>query len=390
MHTVKHSIILFFAFFLSSLTIARPLNILCVLGHFPAPSQTFILNQIIGLLDLGHNVRIFSFAHDEYTTLDPKINEYELFDRLIKDDISSNFPECDIVLCQFGYLGKRILEMLDLKEWLQDKKIVTCLRGSDITAHIAKKPHAYDLLFERGDLFLPVCEFLKNRLLAVGCNEDRVKVHYSAIDCSQFNYKERIIPINGVVRFISVCRLVEKKGIEFAIKAFAKVIKKYPRALYVIVGDGPERPYLEKLIKKLHLQNNVTIAGWKAQKEVAILLDQSHIFVLPSITASDGNEEGIPNALKEAMATGMPVIATYHAGNEELIENDVSGYLVPQKDVSELSKKMKRVIEHPDDWVLIGANARNTVENRFEKNKNVEQLEVLFYDLLDEASDVDG
>ncbi len=211
MHTVKHSIILFFAFFLSSLTIARPLNILCVLGHFPAPSQTFILNQIIGLLDLGHNVRIFSFAHDEYTTLDPKINEYELFDRLIKDDISSNFPECDIVLCQFGYLGKRILEMLDLKEWLQDKKIVTCLRGSDITAHIAKKPHAYDLLFERGDLFLPVCEFLKNRLLAVGCNEDRVKVHYSAIDCSQFNYKERIIPINGVVRFISVCRLVEKK-----------------------------------------------------------------------------------------------------------------------------------------------------------------------------------
>ncbi len=183
---------------------------------------------------------------------------------------------------------------------------------------------------------------------------------------------------------------LKKKGIEFAIKAFAKVIKKYPRALYVIVGDGPERPYLEKLIKKLHLQNNVTIAGWKAQKEVAILLDQSHIFVLPSITASDGNEEGIPNALKEAMATGMPVIATYHAGNEELIENDVSGYLVPQKDVSELSKKMKRVIEHPDDWVLIGANARNTVENRFEKNKNVEQLEVLFYDLLDEASDVDG
>src|SRR5213075_1930033 len=111
--------------------------------------------------------------------------------------------------------------------------------------------------------------------------------------------------------------------------------------------------------------------GWKTQEEVVELLNRAHIFVLPSIKATDGNEEGIPNALKEAMAMGLPVIATFHAGNAELIENDISGYLVPQKNILALYNKMIYVIEHPEEWTRIGVNARKTIENRFEINKNI-------------------
>src|SRR5947207_9423169 len=130
----------------------------------------------------------------------------------------------------------------------------------------------------------------------------------------------------------------------------AKLIRIYPNVRYTIVGDGPERNNLEQLILSLKLHNNIILSGWKTQDEVACLLDQSHIFLLPSIKAADGNEEGIPNALKEAMAMGLPVIATHHAGNAELIKDGVSGYLVPQKNTTELFNKMLYLAQHPRDW----------------------------------------
>ena len=88
---------------------------------------------------------------------------------------------------------------------------------------------------------------------------------------------------------------------------------------------------MELLIRQLKLEKYITLYGWASQKEVISLLDNSHIFMLPSRKAPDGNEEGIPNALKEAMAMGLITIATWHAGNPELIEDKVSGFLVPEK-----------------------------------------------------------
>src|SRR5579872_5831732 len=120
----------------------------------------------------------------------------------------------------------------------------------------------------------------------------------------------------------------------------AKIARIYPNVEFLIVGDGPERANLEKLIKSLNLQNHVILCGWKTQEEVIELLNESHIFVLPSIKSADGNEEGIPNALKEAMAMGLPVIATFHAGNNELIRDGITGYLVQPKKTMELYNKM--------------------------------------------------
>ena len=104
--------------------------------------------------------------------------------------------------------------------------------------------------------------------------------------------------------------------------------------------------------------------------------------MLPSIIASDGNEEGIANALKEAMAMGLPVISTFHAGNTELIQDGVSGYLVPQKNVTALYNKIMYVLKHSHEWSRISRNARETVEKRFEIKKNIKKLEKLFYELL--------
>ena len=141
--------------------------------------------------------------------------------------------------------------------------------------------------------------------------------------------------------------------------------------------------------KRLFLENAYVFLTVVTSKRRPILIDniallkESHIFLLPSIKAADGNEEGIPNALKEAMAMGLPVIATFHAGNTELIEDGISGYLVLQKDVAALTQKMMYLIEHPEEWKSLSVNARKTVEERFEINKNIEKLEALFYQLLE-------
>src|SRR4030095_1544621 len=304
-----------------------PLKILFVVNYFPAPSQTFILNIITGLIDRGHKVSIFSFHKGDSTVINPAIEKYSLLDCVIYEQFPVPLPECDIVFCQFGNVGKEIFEIEALRKWLKSKKIVVCFRGSDLTAHMKDNPKMYKKLFNKANLFLPVCDYFKKRLIALRCHPDKIVVHYSAINCSQFRFKKRKRPdIGELINIISVCRLVEKKGIDIALRAIAKVLRTYKDVHFTVVGDGPEKLYLEKLIQKLKISENVTLYGWGTREQVITLLNKSHIFLLPSLTSSDGDEEGIANALKESMAMGLIAIGTWHAGTPELIEDGVSGF----------------------------------------------------------------
>ncbi len=237
-------------------------------------------------------------------------------------------------------------------------------------------------MFKRADLFLPVCDYFRKKLIALGCKHSKTVVHHSAIDCSQFFFMSRNKPINNTINFVSVCRLVKKKGLDDAIRAFAEIVRRYPRVHYSIVGDGPERNYLELLIYQLHLQDNITLYGWKNHDEVVRILDNSHIFLLPSKKADDGNEEGIANALKEAMAMGLIAVSTWHAGTSELIDHGKSGFLVPEGNVVELVATIGYIINHPEIWESVGLAGRKKVEDEFETKQSTEELENLFYALL--------
>lgn len=361
----------------------KPLDILFVVGHFPAPSQIFILNIITGLIDRGHNVRIFSLTKDKLAYVHSDVDRYKLLQRTTYEKFPTHMRNCDIVFCQFGYLGKKLYKMKDVAKWLQGKKVVICFRGSDITSYAKKDPRMYKQLFAQAHLCLPVCDYFKKLLVKHGCDAKKIIVHHSSIDCSKFFFTpDRIPQDNTRIDIITVCRLVKKKGIDYAIKAIAEVVKKYPHVHFSIVGEGPERLYLELLIKQLKLEKKVTLCGWKSQDEVVSLLNKSHVFLLPSITASDGNEEGIPNALKEAMAMGLISVATWHAGTPELIQDGITGFLVPQKDVPKLARKLEYIIEHPDQWRSIALAAREKIESDFETKKSIMELEKIFYRLL--------
>ena len=362
----------------------KPLNILFVVRYFPSASQIYVLNMIGGLIERGHNVSIFSFNKntDHKAYLHPHIDKYHLLDRVTYEHFPKVLPDYDVVFCQFGELVRDILKISHLSEWLKQRKLVVCLRGFDITKYIKHSPFLNKYLFEKVDLFLPVCDYFKKQLIGLGCHSDKIIVHHSAIDCSQFFFTLREKPIDGVIHLVAVGRLVKKKGFDYAIKAFDKVVKKYPQIDFTIVGDGGERKYLESLIKKLKLKDKVKLLGWKSSAEVAAILDKAHIFLLPSITSSSGNREGIANALKEAMAMGLISVGTWHAGTPELIDNRISGFLVPEKNVAQLAQTLNYIIEHPDIWNSIALAARKKIEDEFEVKKTSEQLEEIFYNLL--------
>jgi len=111
-------------------------------------------------------------------------------------------------------------------------------------------------------------------------------------------------------------------------------------------------------------------------------LDDSNIFVLPSITTRDGDQEGIPNAIKEAMARGLPVVSTYHAGIPELIEDGISGFLVPECNEKALAEKIEYVISHPEIWQSIEEAGRKKIEEEYDKEKINDRLIEIFNQLV--------
>ncbi|MBO8170771.1 MAG: glycosyltransferase [Bacillaceae bacterium] len=236
-------------------------------------------------------------------------------------------------------------------------------------------------LFRKGDRFTVPCHFMKNQMKKLGCPSHKIEVLYSGIDLNRFPYEERE-PRTENVRIVGVGRLHKKKGFKYLIKAFKKVLDVHPTAELVIIGKGDERKNLKQKIKQYNLGDHVKLKGEKKHHEITKELKRADIFCLPSITTSDGNHEGIPNAIKEAMATGLPVVSTWHGGIPELVTDEVDGYLVREKDVDGLADRLITLIENPELRLEMGVNGRYKVVEQFNSARQVKQLESIYKKLI--------
>jgi colanic acid/amylovoran biosynthesis glycosyltransferase len=149
-----------------------------------------------------------------------------------------------------------------------------------------------------------------------------------------------------------------------------------------IIGEGPLRQWLQGVIDQLHMRDHIHLLGCKNQQEIIDCLQDSHLFVAPSVTAPDGNQDAPINVLKEAMAMGLPVLSTRHGGIPELVEDGVSGFLVPEYDVDQLAEKLLFLIQHPSCWVEMGSAGRHCIESRFNLHKLNDELVTIYQHLL--------
>jgi colanic acid/amylovoran biosynthesis glycosyltransferase len=205
----------------------------------------------------------------------------------------------------------------------------------------------------------------------------------SGIDCDRFTFAPRHYPDDGVIRIVTTGRLVEKKGIEYGIRAIAQLAKTHSQIQYLIIGDGPLKAALQALVDELHMHEVIQFLGQKKQQEIIRTLEQAQLFIAPCVTAADGNQDAPVNVLKEAMAMGLPVVSTIHGGIPELVEDGISGFLVPERDVEALATKLADLIAHPEWWVSMGKAGHDFVKSHYGLTQLNDELVDIYQHLID-------
>jgi colanic acid/amylovoran biosynthesis glycosyltransferase len=275
----------------------------------------------------------------------------------------------DLVLCHFGPVGLRAAKAL-----AHDPRpaIWTIFHGNDLSAFLKRfGARAYRSLFDRGELFFGVSRLWMARLKELGCPADRVRLMRMGVDVDAIEFHPREPDADRPLRFLTVGRLVEKKGIDVALRALAELRRLRPGLdwTYEIAGDGPLRSRLERLCEELQLRDRVTFSGKQSPAAIQSRLGMSDLFLLPSVTAANGDMEGIPVSLMEAMAAGVPVLSTFHSGIPELIEDGVSGLLAPERDHVALAENICRLLEEPGLRAGLVSAARDKVEREFNQSR---------------------
>jgi colanic acid/amylovoran biosynthesis glycosyltransferase len=181
---------------------------------------------------------------------------------------------------------------------------------------------------------------------------------------------------------VQSCRFIEKKGLDLTLRTFAVASKQFPNAKLTLIGDGPLRTELEKQVRELGLSERVTFTGFLRQSDMKPIIDSAHIFMQPSRTGKDGNREGIPNAMLEAMSSGMAVIATRHGGIPEAVTHESTGLLVPEDDGDALTAATLRVMEDPDLVRRLGKAASSSVASQFRRDTQAAKLAAFYQDLI--------
>jgi colanic acid/amylovoran biosynthesis glycosyltransferase len=401
------------------------MKIAFIVGGFPTLSETFILNQITGLLDLGCDIEIFAVSKNNERRVHPDIEKYNLLEKVHYFDVPHNKIErllkaiylitinfhknplkilsalniikygrtalslrllyylipfvnkkFDIIQCHFGSIGNigAFLKQLGI-----EGKLVTMFHGCDIREGIEKGRKIYRQLFNYGDCFLAISDYNYKNLVQFGVNPDKIVFHSVGIEINKFPFKwqeKSKMPIPIVV--LTVARLVEEKGLKYSIMAINKILKNNPNLAlkYYIIGEGPLKESLKNLVKELKIEGVVKYLGSMDQAEIAKEMSKAHIFLLPSIS------EALPVVLMEAQAVGLPVIATNVGSVAEVVVDGKSGFLVSERDVDALAERLGYLIEHSEIWPKMGSYGRKFIEEKYSIKKLNQKLVEIYQNLI--------
>ncbi len=347
-------------------------------------ARAFIRDQIAGFIERGHDVWITYYEKKYLNTTSFKLSvafieknklseKFFYYNTILNQ--SKDYRTYDVIICHSGSdYAHHVLNLLKQKKLFG--QLVAFFRGWDLIWRIKENVAKYAQLFREGDLFLSVCEYLKGYAIRLGCPAEKILIQRSGINCEKFKYKDHSFSSDSQINLITVSGGGGiRKGVAYMVQAAAHIIKKYPNVKFIIVG----RHEAQRLIKKLPapVSNNIIDLGWQAHDKLPEILEQAHIFMAASITDTQGRQEGIPTALKEAMACGLPVVSTFHAGIPELIEEGESGLLVNERDVKGLAEKIEYLINNPELCLKMGQEARRVIEiehNISIENDNFEKI----------------
>lgn len=368
------------------------------------PSETFIHRQIVGVEENGFSpvvvanstANIDKFPYSPLVTHRPSLLD-RAYSKAVRElggfsAASSRWRYYrwrEILTCHrvrlvhahFGWCG---LELLRPCQSIGVPLVVT-FHGSDASTSLRDKGYVRSLqkLFEYAGV-LAVSNAIAYRLRRIG---GRVRVIHIGCPLERFRYHQRTPIRTKVARgerieLLQVARLVEKKGTVYTLEAFEQFVRDYPAARLTIAGDGPLRAELRKTAERLRISDSVRFIGVVSEGEVASLMADADAFLLHSVTTGDGDQEGTPIVLAEAMATGLPVVSTYHSGIPELVNDGTNGYLVQERDVGGYRDRLVGLLGIGSE---IGRAAHSTVARRFDAAVQNRKLADYYREVLNSA-----
>ncbi len=399
----------------------KKLRIAYILSRFPHLTETFILREMVLLRQTGHEVHVFSLfdplpypVHQQaktmlpYTHYSPLLRSRELvaanlrfllrtplrYGRALWHAVTLSRHESPILARALLLFPKavyfaRVMQQLGVEHvhahfvWVNGiaAQVAADLIGVTVSLH----PHAFGLFMRDprdvsrqlalADGVITVSEYHR-RFIADLCPRwspaEIAIVHYG-VDPREFTPR-RPESQGEPIRILSVGSLTAKKGHPYLVEACAMLKERGLRFHCTIVGAGPQRESLEAQIARLGLRDEVTLTGAKTQAEVRELYAHSDIFALACTIAPDGDRDGMPNVLLEAMVTRLPVVTTPVTGIPELVVDGETGLLVPSDDASALADALFRLAEDASLRERLGERGRAKVLSEFDIRRTVAQL----------------
>jgi glycosyltransferase involved in cell wall biosynthesis len=291
-----------------------------------------------------------------------------------------------IIHAHFGPDGAYILPLARLL----GVPLITSFYGYDVSEFPRRfggqAKSFYRLLQRDGNCFLAMTKAMHADLISLGFPGEKIIVHHYGIDVDEFACPRRNSESeNGKIILLQVGSLGGKKNQMDVLRAVNKVVKeKNGLNLNVIfVGTGPGEEELRRYVQENNIQDRVAFHGFAPHgEELKTIFERSHIFIHPSTTLPNGDKEGLPTTILEAMSSGLPIIATYHAGIPEAVTDGKNGLLVNEHAVDSLARAIIILATDPIKRMEFGQNAREKVLQRYDIRKQIKELEDIYFNLI--------
>lgn len=300
----------------------------------------------------------------------PKISNsppYFLETRTFKQLLKQN--QVQAVLAEYGHIGITVREVC----YQLDIPLIVHFHGYDAYSHyiLNNQGKQYPLLFQQAAAIIAVSRDMEEQLIKLEAPKEKVYYNPYGVDMNLFQATQ---PDQNPPLFLTVGRFVDKKAPFLTLLAFKSVAEKIPEARLKMIGEGQLLETCKRLVQSLSLSGQVEFLGACSHQEVAEAMQTARAFVQHSVQTSYGDSEGTPVGVLEAGASGLPVIATRHAGIKDVVIENETGLLVDEGDVAGMSQQILNLAETPEFATQLGKVARKRIQENFSMDKSLEQL----------------
>ncbi len=286
----------------------------------------------------------------------------------------------DLVHVYYGHKAVRFLGML--QDW--GGPWIVSFHGVDAAKFLDQPGYPEQLreVFQTALLVLARSQSLLDRLRDLGCPPEKLRLNRTPIPLDHLTASMRTAPADGAWRLVQACRLIPKKGILTTLEALQIAAQTWPRLRYVLCGDGPLTETIRTRVRELGLEGNVELRGWLEPEALHAEYQRGHLFLHPSELTPEADQEGIPNSMLEAMATGLPVVATRHGGIPEAVTSGEDGLLVAERAPGELAAAILQLLGDSSLRERLGQHAARTVRAHFGSASQITRLEDLYLEAI--------